>query len=354
MKEALLAMMLLGIGACAQERPPINPRVSREEQNGVLPTTNVSPLPRGTLVSLATPTEPHWVTADNDSVFWSDSDAIFRMPHEGGAPQMLVQGERYADALHVHRRQLYWMTGDWDNSALRTVSVDGGVARTLGRARRVVYNSTIVFDNDAMYWPELGEDPEGGAQILRLSLGGGVPTEVVRNLVSPCNLVVDGSDLFWIEAGHIESGLGDAFRDGRVLTMPLEGGGIRELARDQYRAISLRVEGNLVYWLTDVGNFGGHQLHVVDRRGGDAQLLVAINANRIQDTSNQLAIFQGNVFLFAGRLLSTSTRSPRLTELSARTDEFGYGMALAGRRLYFLTNPRFIGGSRTTLYRYIF
>jgi hypothetical protein len=180
----------------------------------------------------------------------------------------------------------------------------------------------------------------------------GEPIEIARNLVTPSSLVLEGSDLYWIEFGHILTGVDDAFRDGRVLTMPKTGGEIRELARGQRRAISLNVAGDQVYWLARVDTFSTHELRVAPRRGGGTRGLLSLETT-LDESSNQLMIAQNKLFVFANGLVSASLQRPVAMRLSSQRLEYCRGMASVGRRLYFIARSGY-GNNQGTIFRLTF
>lgn len=194
------------------------------------------------------------VAVDATSVYWTDylGGSIHRADRDGGHPTVLASSEPLAEGLSIDQGVLYWMMGDFDHAALRSMPAAGGTPVTLGRARRAhpteLLHHRITFDEANVYWADIGDETFMNGSIYRVPKVGGTPVALVSGLHAPTSIASDRCNLYWITLGE-DAAPGDSIRYvGEVSAMPLAGGPVQVLARSQINALDIAVDGSWVYW----------------------------------------------------------------------------------------------------------
>ena len=121
---------------------------------------------------------------DATSVYWTTcgdptGGSVLKVPKIGGEPITLATGDRLS-GIAVDAVNVYWIAGSEDGSvgAVMKVPVNGGAATTL--AARPGQPANIAVDDTSVYWTE-----QMAGSVMRMPLGGGVPTVSSRTRPSP-------------------------------------------------------------------------------------------------------------------------------------------------------------------------
>jgi hypothetical protein len=110
----------------------------------------------------------------------------------------------------------------------------------------------IAHDDANVYWTDLG------GSVMKVPLGGGVPTAVASGLTTPTSITVDANSVYWTNRGA-------------VMKVPLGGGGPTALASGQSVPSGLAVDATSVYW----ANSGSGSVMKVPVGGGMATTLAS-------------------------------------------------------------------------------
>jgi hypothetical protein len=110
------------------------------------------------------------VAVDAQAVYWASGDIyqaqdIFRVDRDGGAPILLAHAGR-VEQLVAHGSWLYWTEGD----AVRRVPTAGGEVKTLADGQTSARG--LVVDDSHVYWSDWGSDDNAGG-VFRVPIDGG-------------------------------------------------------------------------------------------------------------------------------------------------------------------------------------
>ncbi len=194
-------------------------------------------------------------------------DDLFRVPLDGGAPDLLYADPEYILPFASDGTTLYWGDIAWDqlgNSSgqlIRSMPRAGGAVTTLvsgpGAAATGLGGPGVLVDNTSIYWYWANESPRGFPALMRAPLDGGVDgavASIVPVTSGPSSFTVAGARIYWT--------LYDGF-NGQVLSAPLDGGTVTTLVTTgRVEPLDIVTDGVTLYWAslgfttTTDGGFG--------------------------------------------------------------------------------------------------
>lgn len=196
---------------------------------------------------------PQRIAVDTTSVYWTvqtpaaAGGAVLRVPLAGGAVTTLASGQNDPAGIHVTLAGVYWADVNGTSSVpsgmgtVMSLPLGGGSAAALASGQAGPLG--ITADDTSVYWTTCCNP--GNGTVMSVRVGGGMPTTLASNLGrNPVALVVDSTNIYWVNAGQ---GGGD----GTVISVPVHGGTPVTLAATQdiyYGGIA--VDATSVYWAT--------------------------------------------------------------------------------------------------------
>ena len=179
---------------------------------------------------------PRLLALDGDGIWWSASegttpatDALFRSPKQGAAPERLAAGLKPLSALAAHQGQVFWADGSKQIFTLR----DGAPAVVLegaGSTRQLVADARGLFFIDS----------EQGA-VKKVGLDGAGLTTLATGQRGPTHLSLDDRHAYWV---NIE---GHKIAAYSVMKVPLEGGEVVTVTGEHAYAAGLEVDATHLY-----------------------------------------------------------------------------------------------------------
>jgi hypothetical protein len=158
-----------------------------------------APVEGGPAVALASAAQrPLAMAVGATHVYWATGtiaqDTIVAVSVAGGAPQVMVSGEKQVDSIAVDDGALYW--ADILTGTIRTQALAGGTARTLFSGQRTPHGLEWVAG--FLYWSEFTAQ---GA-LWRGPPAGGAAQRLASGLDYPATFVTDGTTLYaWPQGG---------------------------------------------------------------------------------------------------------------------------------------------------------
>lgn len=134
---------------------------------------------------------PTSIGVDQTNVYFIDGYDLWKVDRNTGVRTQLNSSLAPGTRLFVTPDWIYW----GDTQALRRTSL-GDAGSGILASDSVIADVTVRAGR--IYWVVLGLSPNTGA-IMTMSLDGGPPSALARNVDSPGRLVVDGSFVYWLE-----------------------------------------------------------------------------------------------------------------------------------------------------------
>ncbi len=147
-------------------------------------------------------------------VVWISAGALHRMDLDGTNQRILAQTPAPV-GLALHGTRCFF--SDTRAGTVNTVPLTGGDVAALATGLKSPV-SIAVGDRYIAFSEWLSESPRQD-RVSRLSLDGGPPTPVATEQTQPRNLVIDGTDVYWVGGGGATNKKGDA-----LYRAPLAGG----------------------------------------------------------------------------------------------------------------------------------
>jgi hypothetical protein len=184
-----------------------------------------------------------WTNGANGANGGRGGGAVKMAPKLGGEIEVLASNLTNPFNLAVNGQEVYWTQHD-NSGEIAAVAIDTRAVRVVAAAQ---HNPTDVeLDSQHVYWTNLADverADEGG--VWRAPLGGG-SAELVAPSVSPGNLVLSNTHVYWID---YHDALTSKPVCSTIRRAPL-GGGPAELVAIEARSHvwDLAVEGAGLYW----------------------------------------------------------------------------------------------------------
>jgi hypothetical protein len=186
-------------------------------------------------------------------------NAVMSMPKAGGAPTVLAQdttGESFTMTITHNDTQVVWVASSPQGvSDIRAVAKSGGPVTTVASAVQysVFVPQGLAVDATHAYWSETASDQTHGS-VVAAPLTGGPAVQLASVGVYPGSpsqvdvhgVAVDDTSVYWAESPNGSPG---------GIRKVAKGGGVPvTLAPVESGPSSILVDGTNVYWLDDVGN----------------------------------------------------------------------------------------------------
>lgn len=117
---------------------------------------------------------------------------ILRAPVTGGTPETLVANRPAPGGLAISGSNLFW-TEDKSGGGVYVCSITACDPTTLADGQESPRR--IAFDSGFLYWLNSGNTT---GTLMRISADGGVPLVLARDLQSPTDLAVGGTEVYWV------------------------------------------------------------------------------------------------------------------------------------------------------------
>ena len=175
------------------------------------------------------------------------------------APQLLVS--EAASGLTVGGGYAYYTS----SNAVKRVPLEGGDAQTIAAGQLVT--GAIAVSEKYVFWAN--GQVQGQARVLRVPLGGGTIEVVASGLHFPGAIVVDATDVYFVESCCSNQGLWRVAKDGAP--MPER---IADIPARTF-AFGLAVDRTSVYWTQDAFGRGDGQIMRQGKHSGATEVFVA-------------------------------------------------------------------------------
>jgi hypothetical protein len=170
---------------------------------------------------------------DGESVFFVEHD-IVKIPKEGGSAETVatLPATGFPDfsmRVYVDGTKLYYSEGQ----ALWSVDKTGGTPVALARTgsdTATGIDPLFAFDDDSIYFGDRVSTDAGDAKgtLNKVKKSGGTSTVLATGLAAPGSVVLDGSDVYFINDGTINDEL-NLLNNSGIATVPKAGGTLRTL-----------------------------------------------------------------------------------------------------------------------------
>ena len=170
---------------------------------------------------------------DGESVFFVEHD-IVRIPKDGGSVETVATVSAtgipdFSMRVYVDGTKLYYSEGQ----ALWSVDKTGGTPVALAMTHSEIatgIDPLFAFDEDFIYFGDRVSSYAGEANgtLNKLKKSGGSPTVLATGLANPGSVVLDGSDVYFINDGTINDDL-DLLHNSGIATVPKAGGTLHTL-----------------------------------------------------------------------------------------------------------------------------
>jgi hypothetical protein len=170
------------------------------------------------------------LTIDNESVFWTGPDALYKAPMSGGAP-VKVRDVRGARGVAVDDKFLYWADGTGIFKQRHKGGPPFGAVRLTSGA---VVGMNI--DDTHVYWTD-------ATRVVKTPLAGGKDVEIAARQPEPRGVDVSVDTIFWSNVGTSKRGYSDS-----GLLRASKRGGDSSLVVADYAPRTLATDGKHVYF----------------------------------------------------------------------------------------------------------
>ena len=153
------------------------------------------------------------LVVDDDSLYYRDSDTVFRLPHTGTTSTTLFTAETgsFINGLRLDDDYVYWTVAPPNTAAgkVQRIAKAGGTVETL--ATGLGQPAGLAIDTTDVYFIDPGVGTSAGSgTIQRVALpGGGTPTVLVKDLASPLSVLVTATHVYWTNSGISRGGSTD-------------------------------------------------------------------------------------------------------------------------------------------------
>jgi hypothetical protein len=186
---------------------------------------------------------PKAIAVDDTNVYWTTAPGtVMRCPKTGGAPGVVASsqtGLTMPQALGVDQTSVYWLT----EQAVRKGPKAGGSPTDLATSE--IGLTALALDAGHVYWVSFNA---GDGTLKSVAKNGGAVTTLATGLNRPMGIALSTTHVFLAESGTEPN----AFNDGSISRVPIEGGSKDVLKQGQGAPYSIAADGYL-FWT----NFGG-------------------------------------------------------------------------------------------------
>lgn len=205
---------------------------------------------------------PSGVAVSGGDVFFTELTRVTRMPKVGGAREVIAEGQNLPMVVVADESGVWWLNrGQGIASGSLVLSLGGGSTQTV--FDQIDTPSDLVMDATHLYFAASFAKVNGtfvSGPLVRVPKPTGAPELLAQDLHEPAGLLVEGSQLYWLEQVDATS----AF-PGRLRVMPKEGGTPSDVAgNDDVLALRVAVDGTSAYVTGLEGT--GAEAHGVLRR----------------------------------------------------------------------------------------
>jgi Bacterial Ig domain/Divergent InlB B-repeat domain/Putative binding domain, N-terminal len=172
------------------------------------------------------------ITVQDGTVFWGASGVIYSVPIGGGTSIGVATSSHDIASIRVTNNTIFWSQITYP-SAVYTQPI-GGSRMTLSSGSSVAPGLEV--QNDYVYFA-------GYDSIYRVPMSGVSRQTLVANLNNANDLVLDATNIYWVESGDYNG------TNGSVRQMPLDGGPIITLATNLAQPTAITMDSSNVYWL---------------------------------------------------------------------------------------------------------
>jgi hypothetical protein len=209
--------------------PPVGSRIARARRDP----------PRGpvTTVDVAAAPLQVWSDPEGGTFWWDRTSSIYRLPRGATTPLRITTSG--FPPVAFDERDFYWATTD---GTVHAMPKRGGTEREVARGAAI--GRGIVVDASDVYWID-ARKPSGA--ILRVPKSGGAPVVVADDIRDAVHIVDGGEHLYLSLEPSSPSAV-----DGRVVRVPKRGGPALVLARSP-AFYWLALDATHVYWTNIAG-----------------------------------------------------------------------------------------------------
>jgi hypothetical protein len=210
------------------------------------------------------------IVDDSFAYFGDDTGGLFRVPKAGGAVTKLAQlnEEDVSVVLIVlDGNTIYFATSDIGAlvGTIYSMPKSGGVPTAL--VNGVVTPYDMVVDATNIYWTSFGTptadgDIQADGKVEKASKSGAGRTTLASSISGPTSLAVDDTNVYFVEAGI---GIGNPASGVRAVA---KNGGTRRSLVDHVPAVALTIDASNVYYSTFDGDSGDGVIARVAKSGG--------------------------------------------------------------------------------------
>lgn len=213
-----------------------------ERNNGSNGTLKKVSINGGTVTELVTGLQnaQNHFALDNNNIYWGDGKSggggvIKKVSKDGGTVTTLVNSGimNMTTAIAVDNDYVYFYD---DINSIKTVPVNGGTVSTIGSGSP----AAMELNGSDIYWVEYGN-----GMVKKMPKTGGTVTTLVSGADSPGNLVVDGSNVFYIEYSN----------SGKVQKVSVNGG-TPSIISYNANTIGIAIDNTNLYWVVSVSSNG--------------------------------------------------------------------------------------------------
>jgi len=198
------------------------------------------PIAGGTPTVLAdTQPTPFKLTVSNGTIYWTNKQngTILKMPVTGGAPTTLASSQDAASAIIVNGNTLYWSM--FNPGVIRAMPLGGGTITQIASGF-----AGALFARDATLYFSDTEIVNGFGTVFKVPLDSnglplnGAAQQIVASTPGSDAVVADSVNIYWTDEVS-----------GSIQTTPIAGGNVRVLAKNQLAPTEIVIDGQNIYWI---------------------------------------------------------------------------------------------------------
>ncbi len=264
------------------------------------------------------------------------------------------------EAIAVDRTNVYWADqGSSSSSSADTVwDADGAIVQspldgshapiTLASGQvHIGFSDALAVDAHDVYWVAAGSGNNAGI-VASVPIGGGTITTLARDQAAPWAIAVNATTAYWLNGGTVNAD-GRYNDDGAVLSTPIGGGAVSTLAARQENPWFIAVDDQNLYWTNEGSEEGGS---IVPATGSVVQLALSgglpITLATGQNAPVCVQVGPTSVYWanFGDGTVATVGIGGGTTATLARSADGVIGLVADTRRLFFsATDPSGTGGA---------